>query len=380
MKNILFILILIPVFSFSQDPNYGNLIDSLSIAGYNYGNSFPDFPIVVTLNPGDDLKAAIEANDNGSTGVTIYLKNGTYILSSKVVIGSNLVVRGQSRTGVVIECDIRTAKSVQTREVAFRFASAHHSGFENLTYKYVVSGCLPQDETTFSGQYPGDWDFYDLYAENPCNITNLHTGSFWVDSNSEHIFFKDLNIINSGTHPIVIYGDNCTIQNNKIHGAYNKGVGVGGAAYLHIQGSYNLVINNDIDRIRHLIISASMLSPRCKYNVVINNKLECDINFHGDDDSDNLVEGNILTADLWNFRSGGLLESGVDGYHNPPSNRNYIYNNDTSGASNTDYGVQGTIYSTTGVNNVLNGADIGFEATALPEPVGGTFYPKAQNR
>lgn len=91
--------------------------------------------------------------------------------------------------------------------------------------------------------------------------------------------------------------------------------------YYNISNSrYVLICNEKIRRIRHLAIQNFS-----KYNVIIDNELEVDINFHDGDDGYNLVQGNRCKIPTWH--SWEPISVGVSTQHLPPGKGNILYNN-----------------------------------------------------
>lgn len=139
-----------------------------------------------------------------------------------------------------------------------------------------------------------------------------------VEINGNNNTVDNVNIKNSGSDPLVIKGDHNTIQNSNIDGSYNKGGG--GNGYIDIRGESNRITNNDVDNIRHLSIQQG-----AKHNLVDNNDIKVDVNFHNKDEGHNAVINNTIDTrgHNWNAISTGGAKYG----HTPPGEMNYLFGN-----------------------------------------------------
>ena len=120
---------------------------------------------------------------------------------------------------------------------------------------------------------------------------------------------------------------------------------------------------NTISRIRHFAVQ-----QQARFNVVLANHLEVDVNFHNKDRGHNLIEANTILIPRWHgwdiFATGGAAYG-----HTPPGPGNTLYGNDT--------------ISRTGSGPLWNGTATVYTFTdyGAPSAVGGappsssTFYP-----
>lgn len=170
-----------------------------------------------------------------------------------------------------------------------------------LTMDTKGSHCEGYNRNQFSASNPNGV----LYRyENVCAQDAIHgiilkwAYNGWVDN---------VHIDMIGSHPIVSeFAKAVTISNNMIDGSWNKGAG--GNGYVRGSKLYNSWIhNNDIRNIRHLALQWSATG-----NVVENNTLNVDMNFHGGWERNNLVRYNDIAVPYehrsW---SNGTPESGA---------------------------------------------------------------------
>jgi hypothetical protein len=97
---------------------------------------------------------------------------------------------------------------------------------------------------------------------------------------------QSVTISRIGTHPVMLDGaEPCTLRDNLVERAYNKGGGGRGYYYLW-QATHNLLFNETVRDIRHLNFSNGS-----DYNVFFNLRLEVDLNPHNRRLRHNLFEG-----------------------------------------------------------------------------------------
>ena len=104
------------------------IMDALARAGVVGG-----IPVVTHVKadvwPGGDIQAAI---DNGGPGV-VFLHNGTYELWNPIAMKSGVILRGESRTGVILSFKFRST----WKQFAIQFWNDDsYAGLENLTASY----------------------------------------------------------------------------------------------------------------------------------------------------------------------------------------------------------------------------------------------------
>ena len=258
--------------------------------------------IHATLRPGDDLQTAIDAAHEAGGGVVL-LERGTYTVDTRILMKSDVVVRGVDREDVRIESTIDGRGSAAT----FFFVNVQNAGIENLTMDYVRAG-FDTDPAAFSNEPQGRDD--------------LRIDHVWINGTSHENWIVDTNILNAGNYPIRVGGDNNTLTGNYVSGSYNKGGG--GSGYYNLSGDNNLIYNEYIEEIRHFGINTGATG-----NVIMASTFRSDVNYHNGDDGFNLLEGNVIAVAVEN----GFTPIGTGGAkygHLPPGLGNVIYNNDVS--------------------------------------------------
>jgi hypothetical protein len=319
--------------------------------------------VVMNITPKDNLQSAIN-NVSANGGGVILLSAGTYPITSTLNMKSNVVLRGTEKDNVILESTIRSTKATWS---IFFAAGVKYAGLEKLTYRYRVDGCEPRDNLNGSSAL----SFENIYSNDPCGLTNLNVWGVFFYTNSNNNWIDNCNLLESGSSPIMVFGNHNTVSNSLIDRAYNKGAG--GRGYIDIKGNYNLILTNEIHRIRHLDISGGGYPDlAAKYNVFYGNNLTVDVNFHSGDAGYNLVEKNIISPPIYAFGGGIPFETGRSKYgHEPAGNNNYIYNNTTTGAGKPLYTNKSIVYTVVGGYNPGAYVDSGWNI-----PSCGSFYPK----
>ncbi len=293
-----------------DDTNYPAIAEFVTAGVYG---GIPEITnIKATLNPGDNIQQAI---DNGGAGV-VYLNNGNYTIYEPIYLRNNVVLRGQSKNGVKLKSIMyATGTKVNTLGIG---ADVSYAGIEDLTIEYAGATDIEPivRNSLTDGGYCAECFTNDPYGRDSLYVRLIFIGgdNNWVDN---------CNVIKSGTDPIYITGSasHNTIRGTLVDHSYNKGDA--GNGYFDIRGSHNLITGCTVRRIRHCTIQLGAI-----YNVVINNHIEVDVNFHNGDGGYNLIEGNTLLRPSWhawtNFTTGGSVYG-----HQPPGPNNYILNNTT---------------------------------------------------
>lgn len=309
--------------------------------------------IVNTLNPGDDLQAAID-NANTSGGGVVLLNAGIYAIGTTLNMRSNVVLRGVDSASVRLESTIRSTWA-QGKKNTIQFVGVTNAGLEDLTIYYRVDGNEPIDRPGL--QNGGYCD--SCFQNDPHGANNLYVRQVEINVGSSNCWLDGCQILKSGTDPVYIRGNHNTVRNCSVDRSYNKGGS--GNGYVDIRGDYNLFVGNSIRRIRHFTLHLG-----AQYNVVFENYLEVDVNFHNGDAGSNLIEQNTVYIPSW--RGWDVFSPGAAGLHAPPGPGNIMVNNDT------DYRWFGPRYN--GQDNIYT-----FDTLAPPVlttwtmPPCGTFYP-----
>lgn len=256
--------------------------------------------VVRTIRPGDDIQAAVKEASRQGGGVVL-LRSGTYNVDKPIDMESNVVVRGENRSKVVIVSSINIRRF---DGALFHFAKDSNSGIENLTMTYNYDNRPPPDP--------------HLYKHDPYGTGRRYASHVRIEANAENNWIVDTNMIDAGWRVVNIKGDHNTLTGNVVDGAHEKG---GGGGYYLITGDHNLIQNETIKHIRHLAIQEG-----ADHNVIVDNDIQTDVNFHHGDDGRNLLEGNNINPPR---RHGWLaIGTGAERFgHNPPGPHNVIVNN-----------------------------------------------------
>jgi hypothetical protein len=311
--------------------------------------------VVETIGPGDDIQAAIDsASDAG--GGAVLLQNGLYNTNYTIELRSNVVLRGQSRTGTIIQSTLRqTWEGWSSKKEIVDLPNISYAGLEDLTLHFIAPEVEPVDR---EGYDDGGW-YGEAWENDPGGITDLYVRGVNFND-STNCWLDNIQILESGTDPILLSGTHNTVRGCFIDRCYNKGGG--GNGYFDIRGDNNLVVHNRVLRIRHVAIQNG-----AQYNVVFKNHFEVDVNYHNADDGHNLVEQNEILIPTW--RGWGVFSTGGASYgHEPPGPNNIIVNN------TTDLKTQGPVFAEP--DTIYTYTDYGDpDQTDWPMPMGGTFYP-----
>lgn len=308
-------------------------------------------PIARTLFPGDDIQAAI--NDVGSSGGgVVLLSSGTYNVDSTIDFQDGVVLRGESRDSVILQSTIRSTNEKDT----LVFDNDRYAGVENLTIEYQVPGLEPRQG---NGLQDGGFR-QDYYQNNPGGRNDLYVRQIAINQNSSNNWVNNVSILDSGTDPILVAGNNNTLSNNLIDGAYNKGEA--GNGYYDVRGDYNLIQGETVRNIRHFAVQQG-----AAYNVIVDSTFEVDLNFHNGDDGNNLVESNTINIPSWHVWD--IFDTGAARFgHDTPGQNNILVNNSTR-----DFGDGGSRYSEPNAIYTFNGYGAPV-VTNWQLPAGGRFY------
>lgn len=345
-----------------ENAGYEDVTHRWNLAGVTGG--IRDYPVWGdTLVPGDDIQAAIDAAPAEST---IMLGVGDHDFDL-IEMKSGVVLRGVDRATTRLVNQVRQTLAESAWNAVIQFGDLSNrtvafAGLENLTYYYRVDGCEPPDDLSGAPD-----DFYAVHTNDPCGRNDLHTNAIQILGHDN--WLRSIDIIESGSDMVILFGDHNTVENIFINRSYNKGPN--GSGYYYCAGSDNLTIDSSFNRMRHVTIDGyggSTDFPGA-WNVFENNELfRVEFNFHNGDEGYNLVEYNTVSPEATHHVGGQPFNTGVAESHLPPGLNNYIYNNDTSGSGRPGFaGEPGVIYTTDGTYD-------SFPATDWPEPACGQFY------
>jgi len=288
-------------------------------AGVQCGIPGPDdFSVVDTLRPGEDLQDAIDNAAEQGGGILLLLP-GVYPIHETLYLKDSIILRGASRSKVVFSNQLRGPffPSPFDNITGIRFHNIRWAGLENLTVKYEVVDFQPVDYDYFD--YP--WQ-KKTFRNNPGEDFQLYVTQVTFD-HARNSWIRNCQILDSGTDPIlVLESEHISITKTRVDGAYNKGGRGNGYFNIEQNSRYVLLAEDTVRAIRHLAIQSG-----AKYNVLISNYLEVDVNFHNGDGGHNLVEGNIIRIPEWH--SWHCFSRGVPKHHRPPGPGNLLLNNYT---------------------------------------------------
>ena len=270
---------------------------------------------IVVIKPNDSIQKAIEILSKLGGGIVI-LESGEYILRNTIRLASNVTLRGCHKDSVLLSVKIHGFhySTRQPRQSALLINNKRWVWIENLTIKYTDAAFEPLDKDSMTAS----WN-KAVFHQPELRDTSLFVEHIWID-HSKNCWIKNCNLLWAGSDPIRITNSkHITCCNNFIDRSYNKNDG-GMGYYNIINSKYVLVTKETIRRIRHLIIQKGS-----KYNVVFNNYLEVDINFHDGDKGFNLIEGNTIRISEWH--SWHCFQHGDPNQHKPPGKMNVIFNN-----------------------------------------------------
>lgn len=338
------------VHSFSQTPTIGDkgfvldttglsslksCVDEWQKAGVEGGIPvFENKKNTLKAKPTSNLQQLIDKAALQGTGVVL-LSKGNYIIDKPLNLKSGVVLRGESKNDVRLLVKLKGQfwRVKNSKRVgAILLHGIERAGVENLTIKYDAADFEPLDYDRLDAT----WD-KAVFHQREMRDTALFVEQIWINQ-SRNCWMQDCRILWAGSDPIrITLSDHITCRQNYIDRCYNKNDG--GMGYYNISNSrYVLVANDTVKRIRHFAIQ-----NQSKYNVVLNNYFEVDINFHDGDEGCNLIMGNTVHIPLWH--SWEPISRGVPQQHLPPGANNILLNNTFIGKdSNKIYSIPATIY------------------------------------
>jgi len=271
--------------------------------------------IVKRIAPIDNLQLAID--NITKTPAVLLLAEGEYVISNMIRLRSGIILRGVNKNTVILSVKVHgqhPSLSTTPRQSALLLENVVNVGIENLTMKYTDVPFEPNDRDSFSAAWT-----MDVFHEREMRDTTLVVEHINMIK-AKNCWVQDCNLLWSGTDPIRISAsEHITCRRNLIDRCYNK-ADFGMGYYNITNSSYVLICNETIKRIRHFAIQNGS-----KYNVVINNDLEVDINFHNGDAGFNLIENNRVRIPTWH--SWGPISVGDSRQHQPPGKGNVLLNN-----------------------------------------------------
>lgn len=276
-------------------------------------------PVRDTLNPGDDIQAAIDAA-SGAGGGVVLLNAGEYRLSETLYMRDSVTLRGVDPDSVTIRC-LMTSPWLgwDTPMVsAIAMDGVARAGLEDITYRYNPehTDVEPWDKEFFNSYNNPQVD--TIFYNDTRGVTDLYVSSVSI-LNSTDCWVDNCRILESGSTTINIWrSSHITCRDNVVDRAHNKG---GGQGYYSLTFSdHCLLYNEHIGRIRHLSIQ-----ELSHHNVVYQCRIDVDVNFHNRDDGHNLLEGNEIAIPYWHWWK--PFQRGDPSKHEPPGPANLLYHN-----------------------------------------------------
>ncbi len=307
----------------------------------------------VAIKPTDPIQKAIKILSKSGGGILV-LGPGEYILRNTIRLESNVTLRGCHKDSVLLSVKLHGFhfSTGKPRQSALLIRNKHWVGIENLTIKYTDADFEPLDKDSMTAP----WD-KAVFHQPELRDTSLFVEHIWID-HSKNCWVTNCNLLWTGSDPIRITNSkHITCSYNFIDRSYNKNDG-GMGYYNIINSKYVLVFNETIKRIRHLSIQKGS-----KFNVICNNYLEVDINFHDGDKGYNLIEGNTICIPEWH--SWHCFQHGDPNQHKPPGKMNVLFNNDALYKNRTrEYCEKGIVYL---MNNSWDGSKIRQTDWKLPD-------------
>lgn len=277
--------------------------------------STTNLKIVKRITPKANLQKAIDKV--AKQGGILLLLPGEYIISTPIQLRSGVVLRGIRKESVLLSVKIHgnfVRKSNKPRQAALFLNNVVGTGIENLTMKYTGVNFEPNDRDSFNSP----WEI-SVYHKPESRDTTLFVEHIWMNQ-SKNCWVQDCNLLWAGSDPIrITSSEHITCRRNFVDRSYNKNDG-GMGYYNIINSQYVLICNEKIKRIRHLAIHQGS-----KYNVIIHNELEVDINFHDGDGGYNLIEQNHVIIPIWH--SWSPVMRGDLSQHKSPGEGNLLFNN-----------------------------------------------------
>jgi hypothetical protein len=248
-----------------------------------------DGKIFKTLKPGDDIQGAIDTAAKAGGGVVL-LSDGTYPLDKTILLRSGVVLRGQDKEGVVLQCEIKSSEPAK-KLATVRLTDTKRAGLEDLTIQNGIVALLGLN--VYHEKFAGPKD--DAQGNN-----NLHVSGVVLER-AEDCWVDNCSILHSGSHPFNGQGSHVTVRDTLIDGAFNKGDGTDPAGSGNVYFIFNngLMYNCTVKNVRHALVMRDSLSGEpCKYNVILDCNFEGDVDFHANrkDDGHNLFEGTLVHA------------------------------------------------------------------------------------
>ncbi len=313
--------------------------------GIPYRSSNPVKQTLSVVSGDSDMANNIQSainTVNSSGGGVVLLKNGTYPIRSQIIMKSNVILRGQSKNGVLLEVFMRFqgASEPKKKEVFF-WQNIQNAGLEDFSMIYNADyngkQMFPLDHdwafTYFSAypirsqNYPNERVYHDRPNFKYHTVKNIDVTYVRMDGNTKNCWIDNCNFRDSGSAHLIISNPSkhITIRNTLVQGAFQKGNNGHGYG-INSSGTYVLMVKTTVKNVRHWAIQQGAI-----YNVVYDCHSETDMNFHQGDLGLNLIEKSKLHRPYWHLWK--VIGTGAS-YHGDPGQGNMFYDNDVIDGNN----------------------------------------------
>ncbi|WP_010136051.1 T9SS type A sorting domain-containing protein [Ochrovirga pacifica] len=294
-----------------------------------------------------DASAAIQAaidkvvTESGGAGGLVRIRQGTYTIKNTIHMKKGVSVIGEGATNTVLRVEVNSGSVVSFKDL--NNSNSQTSGLKNLRF-WGTKGD-PNDALMSDAKPSYNAKTVEIVRSKNCYMDNVH-------------------ILNSGNSPVSTWsGSHHSFRDLYIDGCWNKGGG--GHCYFAIQSPDCLVYSSEFRGLRHFTLQREY----CEYNVVYDNTIYGDVNFHNADEGNNLIEANTITLPSYLSGSSGrryVVMGPWSTQHAPSARDNYVYNNTV-----TNNAFSGTPRCNLG-NKIYRGADK-YEPNITSRPHGNPF-------
>ncbi|MFI5356488.1 MAG: hypothetical protein ACHQ4G_04050 [Opitutales bacterium] len=271
-------------------------------------------PTTLHLAPDADLAAAVSVPNR-----LILLAAGTYPITRTLRFAPGVVLRGAGAPLTKLVVKLRGPVPAPAAAGAFPawttgllLHSVDRCGIENLTVSFDDS--LPPPPDPRLGPAGSDNDSDDR--------ADLHVVLVRM-TDSQNCWMTDCSLQNSGDHPLLLEASrHISIENTKIAGTYHKSPNAGS---LNIVGSeYCLFDGLTVDDVSHVYLHEGSPGRPCRYNVIVNSRINVDVRFSEPGTSRNLLQSCVIAVPAWlNFPP---ISLGTDGdREHPPGGGNLVF-------------------------------------------------------
>lgn len=294
------------------DSQYPDMAD-WARAGWHPPASLPTAK-VLQLHPGDDLTAAVSEPNR-----RVQLAAGTYELKATLNFADNVVLRGAGPG--LTKLVVRLRGTVPTRHDDRGFStwitglllkSVKNSGIENLTVMYDDTLPLPPDPRRGKPAYIND----------PDGKNDLHVALVRL-TDCQNCWLSDGELLNAGDHPLIVEASrHVTVENTDIAGTYNK-AGLSGT--VSVTGSEYCLFNSvQMRDINHFVLHEGSTDHPCRYNVIVNSRINVDVRFRDADSGHNLLQDCVIAVPSWHDFP-PISQGSPTNQERPPGSGNLIY-------------------------------------------------------